>query len=426
MHPGRFLPPLVALVILLAAGTPSTAAAQLGRMKDKLKKKVENKAERKVDEAMDDAVDCLFGDQECIDQAKKDGRDVVVVDKDGKPMSAEEQAAAAGGAGGGASPGKGADAAPGSGVWRNYDFVPGRTVLYASDFTGERIGRVPGDFELVSGNMQLVELDGEKVLEFSGTTIFRIQLPRPLTPGFSLEYRGRIGAGNMSINTYFSPPTTAIARYPSHYLSLFQRAGLYLKGNSVSSGAGLWKMQESLHNARFQFDGEYAIFYVEHERVGNLPKASFELTDTIEFHVTANPNHRAYLTDIVVAVGLDDLYTTLKEKGEFTTRGIYFDSGSHVIRPESTPTLEALRDALKNHADLKVIIEGHTDGQGPDADNQSLSERRAGAVRDYLVSAGIDGGRLRAAGLGETTPVADNASAAGRQENRRVVLRLDT
>lgn len=411
----RIAPLLLALTVTIGL-TAAPALAQLGGLGDKLKKKVERKADQKVDKAMDKAVDCAFGDQDCLDRAKKEGRPVVIVDKDGQPMSESDQAKAA-------STGGSGDKA-GSGVWRNYDFVPGRTVLYASDFSGDRIGRVPTDFELVSGNMQLVDLGGERVLEFSGTTIFRLLLPKPLTPGFSLEFRGQTGAPNMSINTYFSPLTTSISRYPNHYVSLFQRAGIYKNGKEVSAGAGLWKLNESLHNVRFQFDGSYALLYVEHERVGNVPKAGFELTNSIEFHVTGNPGHRAYLTDIVVAVDLDDLYSTLKEKGEFTTRGIYFDSGSHVIRPESTPTLGQIVHTLTTHEDLSIVIEGHTDSQGSDADNLALSNRRADAVREYLVAGGVDGGRLKSTGKGETTPVADNATAAGRFENRRVVLRV--
>jgi OOP family OmpA-OmpF porin len=69
------------------------------------------------------------------------------------------------------------------------------------------------------------------------------------------------------------------------------------------------------------------------------------------------------------------------------------------------------------------VIEGHTDSNGADAYNQRLSEQRAKAVRDYMVSMGIDPARLEAKGYGESQPVADNATPEGRAQNRRVVLR---
>ncbi|MCL4867314.1 MAG: OmpA family protein, partial [Gemmatimonadales bacterium] len=109
--------------------------------------------------------------------------------------------------------------------------------------------------------------------------------------------------------------------------------------------------------------------------------------------------------------------------GEFTTRGIFFDSDSDTLRPESTPTLEALRTALHDHADLKVLVEGHTDGQGEEDHNLDLSRRRAAAVVAYLTANGIAADWLRSDGKGESTPVGDNATAEGRQQNRRVVIR---
>ena len=106
-----------------------------------------------------------------------------------------------------------------------------------------------------------------------------------------------------------------------------------------------------------------------------------------------------------------------------TTYGFLFDVGSDRLRPESSPKLEELRKLLADHADLNVMIEGHTDATGNDAANQDLSERRAKSVVAWLTSNGIGATRLQASGKGETVPVADNANEAGRQQNRRVVIR---
>jgi len=78
---------------------------------------------------------------------------------------------------------------------------------------------------------------------------------------------------------------------------------------------------------------------------------------------------------------------------------------------------------LKEHPELKLVIEGHTDDVGkPDA-NQGLSEKRANAVRQYLVDTHqIEGARLQAKGLGQTKPVGSNETPEGRQNNRRVEL----
>lgn len=78
---------------------------------------------------------------------------------------------------------------------------------------------------------------------------------------------------------------------------------------------------------------------------------------------------------------------------------------------------------LKEHGDLKLAIEGHTDNVGAAASNQTLSEKRAAAVRQYLIDKySIDGARLTAKGLGATKPVTSNDTPEGRQNNRRVDL----
>jgi outer membrane protein OmpA-like peptidoglycan-associated protein len=154
-----------------------------------------------------------------------------------------------------------------------------------------------------------------------------------------------------------------------------------------------------------------------------MPNATFERTNKLHFKVNANQNRPAYIQRIEVAVGVDDLYDTLSKTGEFTTRGILFDFDSDRLRPESTPTLDELYDVLSKHGDLAVIIEGHTDDRG-DADyNQKLSARRAAAVVSHLTGRGIAAARLTAMGKGESEPAVSNATAAGQEQNRRVVIR---
>lgn len=112
----------------------------------------------------------------------------------------------------------------------------------------------------------------------------------------------------------------------------------------------------------------------------------------------------------------------LEELGRTRVYGINFDVDSDVIRDESKPTLDKIVTVLKAKPDWKLKVEGHTDSSGGDAHNQQLSQKRADAVKAYLVSAGIDGNRLTTAGLGASKPVAGNETEAGRAQNRRVEL----
>ena len=81
-------------------------------------------------------------------------------------------------------------------------------------------------------------------------------------------------------------------------------------------------------------------------------------------------------------------------------------------------------DTLNANPGVAVEIAGHTDSDGDAEYNQDLSDRRANAVRDYLISRGVSGSRLSAAGYGESQPVADNATVEGKAQNRRVELRI--
>jgi len=109
---------------------------------------------------------------------------------------------------------------------------------------------------------------------------------------------------------------------------------------------------------------------------------------------------------------------------EKAAKAIFFETGKATIKKSSFKSLDAVAQVLKSDATLSADIEGHTDNVGDDARNRILSQNRAQAVMSYLNSKGIDVTRLTAQGLGASQPVADNATAAGRAQNRRTVIKL--
>ena len=106
-------------------------------------------------------------------------------------------------------------------------------------------------------------------------------------------------------------------------------------------------------------------------------------------------------------------------------QGIQFESGKDIIKSSSNGILNNVADIMAENTVYKLFIQGHTDSQGDDAMNQDLSDRRAAAVKAYLVKKGIAEDRMRSQGFGESTPVADNATAAGRAKNRRVEFTVE-
>lgn len=101
---------------------------------------------------------------------------------------------------------------------------------------------------------------------------------------------------------------------------------------------------------------------------------------------------------------------------------VLFDTAQSTLRPGAREKLAKVAGIILAHPDLSLQIEGHTDSVGDEGYNQRLSEKRAGAVSDFLLSQGVKSGSISSKGLGESTPVASNENAAGRQQNRRVEL----
>jgi len=122
-------------------------------------------------------------------------------------------------------------------------------------------------------------------------------------------------------------------------------------------------------------------------------------------------------------VSAKEMETGLEKEGHIALYGVYFDTGSAAIKAESAPTMEQMAALLKGAPELQVVIVGHTDSQGGYDYNMNLSQHRAQAVLDALVTTyKIDRARLRAAGVGYLAPRGANATEEGRQLNRRVEL----
>jgi outer membrane protein OmpA-like peptidoglycan-associated protein len=118
---------------------------------------------------------------------------------------------------------------------------------------------------------------------------------------------------------------------------------------------------------------------------------------------------------------LADLQAKKTDRGLVITLGdVLFATNRAELKPGARRSLEKLSAFLHEYPQRSVQIEGFTDSTGTDDYNQGLSERRAGAVRDALSSMGISSDRIQTRGFGKSDPVADNDSASGRQQNRRV------
>jgi len=427
---------------VLAAGT---AEAQLGKLKEKVKQRAEAAVDRATDKTLDKAenkVRCAVGDDECVADARKAGKPVEMVNEDGDVVP---QAKAAGAKSGSAkqagapseSASKVAALKPGEGAWSNYDFVPGERVLFAEDFTKDRVGNFPRRLDLISGNAEVVDWNGGRWLKFEsdGWDGFTINLPEALPQRFTIEMEALIPWNDFTIIPSATVPTQSFD-YTRIELG-GSETGVFRARSNEGSAVDPRTVFKDMHcddcltsrpfKIRVHVDGKYVKLYLDERRVSNIPNADFERANKIHFMVTGTSINGTqqpfFLKSISINAGGRELYDALMADGRVATQGIYFDTGSDRIRPESSGTLKEIADMLKEHADLKLTIEGHTDNVGQPGANQTLSEKRAAAVKAALTATyGVEASRLGSKGLGDTKPVGKNDTAEGRQQNRRVEL----
>jgi OOP family OmpA-OmpF porin len=397
----------LAVAALLVAAVPLSSHAQ--GWKDRLKDKVKQRVETRTDQAMDKGVDkaeevitCQVADRACADKARAEGKKVRI--------AGEGDAAA------------GDRSAPGEGAWLNYDFVPGEKVLFYEDFTKEEVGNFPRRIELVSGNMEVAEWRGGRYLRSNGIGEIAIPLPETLPQRFTLEmdvYHGarRNAWGEVTVRFVERPAT----QNPVVQVN-WTKGGLLAAGRESMTDVGQERFADQFVPIRVMADGKYVKVYMGDKRVANVPNAELGRANRIWVRIPASEESPAYVGPIRVAAGGKKIYDAIASTGRVATHGILFDVNSDIIRPESTPTLKEIVAMLQEHDDLSLTIEGHTDAVGSASANLALSEKRAAAVRDYLVGKGIDASRLDARGLGSTKPMAPNTTAEGRQQNRRVEL----
>jgi outer membrane protein OmpA-like peptidoglycan-associated protein len=438
---------------LMGVSTPAAGQGFLHKLKNKVKEKAQEHVDERTDQAVDAAINkaenaiiCVITDLACMDKAEAAGQPVTVTDASGKAVSSSDSAAAmdaatrrwilasrkqvgtssdsgAAVAGGGTAP----VAAPGTGAWVNYDFVPGDRAIFVNDFSADNVGDFPRRLTFVKGNMEVAEWNGARWLRVtSDRSQFTIPLPDTLPDRFTLEFD--YAGGDASAGDFLEVRVADNAEYlrftppgnepPSAGLVDARGAPIAMTKVAAPADPG------TVRHARIMVDGRYAKVYVGSQRVSNVPNATLGRSKAISFTFrVVSPEKPGFLGNVRVAAGGWDLYDALSTKGRVATHGIFFGVGSATIRPESTPTLKEIGQMLEQHADLELAIEGHTDNTGNAATNQTLSEQRAAAVKQYLVTTyHVAAGRLQTKGYGASKPVALNDTPEGRQQNRRVEL----
>ncbi|HEX6434543.1 MAG TPA: OmpA family protein, partial [Gemmatimonadales bacterium] len=357
----------LAILVSLSATTTSTAEAQFGRrLKDAVKKTAEDKAIEKATDAEGKAIDSALSGGAPEDTA----RATAAPTEPGATAAAKPAADSATGTSTDSAPGTTAAASPADKkVWANYDFVPGQRTIFFTDFTEDQVGNFPERLEFKTGAMEVVEFEGgQRALRASDRSELIIPLGETLPSKYTIELDviSRTGQG-------VAASTLEIAggrEMDSKFSEVAWGNGYFnLRGGPVKVDLETKDRERYLGkpaNFRILGDGKYLKAYADERRVANIPNADFQRAKALVLRLQGADDNKdaVYVTRIRVAESEKSIYDELSKTGRWTTQGILFDTGKSNIKPESTPTLKKIAAALKQHSDLKVEIQGHTDNVG--------------------------------------------------------------
>lgn len=322
-------------------------------------------------------------------------------------------------------------------AYDNYDFVPGEKIIFADDFTDDRKGEFPTHWRLDYGQGVMTEFDGRKVFALTegenGDRAVAIEprlkkmsgyMPASFTVEFDMFADVHPGDDNLNDNwagVNFYGTDELINTYSDMSFTSDEMA---LSSSNLAEGSK--QLPEDMAGANFvgkwhhvaiAFKNKQMKIYLDQVRLYVIPEVKDAGINKFGIRVGG----KCVVTNIRIAEGgsmnmIGQKFTDAK----IVTHGINFDVDKSTIRPESMGTLNMIVQILKDNPDLKFDIEGFTDNSGNPSHNLSLSQDRANAVKAQLTSMGVSASRLTTKGFGDTRPIADNSTADGRANNRRV------
>ncbi len=313
--------------------------------------------------------------------------------------------------------------------WAKFDFVPGDEVIFEdAPSADEENGEFPSRWDLQEGSAEIGAMNGEPIIMFlngGGSIVpyLKYSTEDYLPEIFTIEFDVWFSKGHTTNNRYFiyfrdrknqwnkglgesltvTPTGLEFANTDKRY------PGTENLGWS-SEPTGKWR-----HISIAYTKGKFKA-YMDDTRLINVP------------HLEGNPwgltiralAENMYLKNVRIAKGGVKYYDRVLSDGKIIVNGIRFDVNKATIKPESNGAINEIFELMEKQTDLNFSVEGHTDSDGDDAFNQKLSEQRAKAVMDRLISMGISANRLKSAGWGESKPIGGNDTSEGKANNRRV------
>jgi len=323
-----------------------------------------------------------------------------------------------------------------------FDFEAGEKELYFDNFERLAMGDFPAEFN-TNASGEIVNIDGQsgKWLSMTKNGAFIPDNIKNLPDNFTLEFEVGINADptnnypgfglnftteqdNLMLERFFSKGISLIYLHPGAATCSVQI--IPSSGSEINNEIKMPQWDTNQDNnfvkvSLWRQNGRFRV-YVNEEKLVDLPRFFTEnKAYDFAFFRSFFKECEVYLTNVRYAVAGADTRNKLITEGKFVTNGILFDVNSDNIKPESGSVLKEIATTLQENPTVRVKIIGHTDSDGADAANLTLSQKRAAAVKTALSSFyGIESSRLETDGKGESQPLNKNATSAEKAQNRRV------
>jgi outer membrane protein OmpA-like peptidoglycan-associated protein len=314
-------------------------------------------------------------------------------------------------------------------VWSRFDFVPGDTVLFEDGPSiDEENGEFPSRWDLYNGTAEIINVNGTNVISFpQGGSIV------PYLNNAEEDYLPEIFT--IEFEAYFKPEYASrifFELYDKKNQRNNENTRIYLYVNSVTIGdssgvlpneKGNWSKNGGWRHISIAYTKGKLKVYINETRLINIPHADGNptgITFEMDGYASDKSEDIQYIKNFRIAKGGVKYYDRVVSEGKIIVNGIKFDTNKATLKPESIGPINEIYKLMANNPTVNFSVEGHTDSDGDDASNITLSQARGKAVMDKLIEMGISPSRLKYNGFGESKPIDNNSSAEGKANNRRV------
>ncbi len=414
-------------ILLTFVFASSSIFSQFG-IGEMIKKKIEKKVEEKTEEAIDKTLEGKHdnsNDDENDDDAKSSTKKI-----DNTKNTIQNET-------------------PSLSSYSKFDFIPGERIIFFDDFSQDAVGDFPSKWDTDgSGEVVTTNLYPGKWFKIINNGNYVPDIKSPLPENFTIEFDV---IGNFQLDypeeraCTFEVDIVSLYDYGNkfdhHYLVQVLNDLIFTgeTSNTIRSykpgatnidnhitGSWLNNFHKKVFHISISVNKTRFRYWINQTKVFDLPRiipanTAIDLIRLSPYYIEVERDYDLLISNFKVAEGTIDTRSKLLTEGKLVTNAITFDSGSDKIKLESYPTIKSIAEVLSSNQDVKVMIVGHTDSDGNAASNQTLSEKRALAVKNILVNEfKISESRIQTSGKGDSMPIAENNTAIGKAQNRRV------